>query len=53
MSPLQGLVGFAVLAFHMGAQSAFSLGVAPYWTGAVVKIFLGTLVVFGIRKAVR
>ena len=46
-------VGFAVLAFHMGTQSAFSLGVAPYWTGAVVKILLGTLVVFGIRKAVR
>lgn len=46
-------VGFAVLAFHMGTQSAFSLGVAPYWTGAVVKILLGTLIVFGIRKAVR
>lgn len=46
-------VGFAVLAFHMGTQSAFSLGVAPYWTGAVVKILLGTLVVFGIRKAVK
>ncbi len=43
--------GFAVLAYHMGVQSAFNLGVVPFWTGAVVKIVLGTLVVFCIRKA--
>ena len=46
-------VGFAVLAFHIGTQSAFSLGVTPYWAGAVAKILLGTLVVFGIRKSVK
>lgn len=45
-------VGFAVLSYHIGAQSAFSLGVVPYWTGGVVKILMGTLVVFGIKKAV-
>lgn len=44
--------GFAVLAYHIGIQSSFELGVVPFWTGAVVKIVLGTLVVFGIRKAV-
>ena len=46
-------VGFAVLAFHIGANSAFNLGVVPYWTGGVVKVILGTLVVLGVRKAVR
>lgn len=45
--------GFAVLAYHIGVQSAFDLGVVPFWTGAVVKIVLGTLAVFGIRKAFR
>ena len=45
--------GFIVLAFHFGAQSAFSSGVVPYWTGGVVKIILGTLIVFGIRKSIR
>lgn len=45
--------GFAVLAYHIGASSAFSYGVIPYWPGAVVKIFVGTILVFGIRKAFR
>lgn len=45
--------GFVVLSFHIGASSAFNLGIVPYWTGAVVKIILGTLFVFGIRKIVR
>lgn len=45
--------GFAVLAYHVGISSAFDLGVLPYWTGAVVKIMLGTVLVFGIRKALR
>lgn len=47
------LTGFVVLSYHVGAQSAFSLGVAPYWTGAVVKIIAGTFIVFTIRKSVR
>ena len=46
-------VGFIVLSYHMGAQSAFSLGVVPYWTGGVAKVLIGTLLVFGIRKVVR
>ena len=46
-------VGFAVLSYHMGAQSAFNIGVVPYWTGGVVKILIGTLVVFVVRKLLR
>lgn len=46
-------VGFVVLAFHIGAQSAFQYGIIPYWMGAVVKIILGTVIVYLIRKISR
>ena len=45
--------GFAVLAYHIGVSSAFSLGVVPYWTGGVVKILIGALLVFVVRKLFR
>lgn len=46
-------VGFAVLGYHIGAHSAFDLGVAPFWTGAVVKIIAGTFIAYGMRKPIR
>ncbi len=46
------LSGFAVLAFHIGANSAFNLGVLPFWTGGVIKILIGTALVYGIRKTI-
>lgn len=45
--------GFTVLAYHIGIKSAFEVGILPFWTGGVVKIILGTIVVFVIRKIMK
>ena len=43
--------GFVIYSFYAGANTAFQYGVLPFWMGAVIKILVGTALVYAVRKS--